>query len=131
MSLLHRNCGDSPEGDQLEHGLKTWGEWIAFLESLVVARQEVTEIMPKAALPASTESTQAVATNPSRKGDPTLLDGKESVSFKIAQQYLGVGERQRQRLIESGKLDVVGEGQHRRITTESLKRYSPPSENKK
>jgi hypothetical protein len=61
-----------------------------------------------------------------RKGDPTLLGDKEAVRFRKAEQYLGIAERQRQKLITQGVLKVVGGGQNRMITTESLREYLPP-----
>jgi len=61
------------------------------------------------------------------KGDLQLLDGKDAVSFRTAVAYLGISDRQRQRLIKRGILDVEGMGQNRRITTESLRKYLPPS----
>jgi len=61
-----------------------------------------------------------------RKGDPALLDGKDRVSFRTAEQYLGITERQRQKLCKSGSLTVEGQGSNRKITTESLKTYLPP-----
>jgi hypothetical protein len=66
-----------------------------------------------------------------RKGDSSLLTGKDRVSFRTAEQYLGITERHRQNLIKAGSLIVEGKGQNRQITTESLKRYVPPSENTK
>lgn len=61
-----------------------------------------------------------------RKGDAALLQGKRSVSFATAEEYLGISERQRQKLMNSGALTVEGQGQNRKITTESLKKYLPP-----
>ncbi len=61
-----------------------------------------------------------------RKGDPSLLDRKDRVTFRIAEEYLGVTERQRQNLIKRGSLTVEGQGHNRKITTESLRKYLPP-----
>jgi len=61
-----------------------------------------------------------------RKGDGALLDQKRLVSFGTAEQYLGLSARQRQKLIKSGALKVEGQGQNRKITTESLRSYLPP-----
>jgi hypothetical protein len=61
-----------------------------------------------------------------RKGDATLLGEKLLIRFKTAEQYLGISERQRQKLISSGALKVEGQGQNRKITAESLKAYLPP-----
>ena len=65
----------------------------------------------------------------SRKGDPALLGAREMVNFQVAEEYLGVSERQRQKLVKQRRLDVRGHGQNRMITTESLRRYLPPVEN--
>lgn len=62
----------------------------------------------------------------SRKADGTLLDGKRLVSFGTAEQYLGISERQRQKLMNTGALKVEGGGQNRKITVDSLKSYLPP-----
>jgi hypothetical protein len=61
-----------------------------------------------------------------RKGDATLLAGKQVVNFRTAEQYLGITERQRQKLVKEGSLVVEGKGSNRKITSESLKSYLPP-----
>ena len=61
-----------------------------------------------------------------QKGDPSLLDRKDRVTFRTAEEYLGVTERQRQNLIKRGSLTVEGQGHNRKITTESLRKYLPP-----
>jgi hypothetical protein len=61
-----------------------------------------------------------------RKGDGTLLGEKRLVSFGTAEQYLGISERQRQKLVKSGALEIEGQGQNRKVTTKSLKAYLPP-----
>lgn len=58
-----------------------------------------------------------------RKGDVSLLGEKHSVDFRTAQQFLGMGERQRQSLMKSGALVVEGQGLNRKLTTKSLKEY--------
>jgi hypothetical protein len=58
-----------------------------------------------------------------RKGDSSLLKGKIAVSFKTAEEYLGIGERQRQNLVKRQVLDVMGQGHNRKITTGSLRKY--------
>jgi hypothetical protein len=63
-----------------------------------------------------------------RKGDASLLAGKHAVNFKIAEQYLGLTERQRQNLVKDQILIVEGKGQNKKITTDSLRAYLP-SEN--
>jgi hypothetical protein len=60
-----------------------------------------------------------------RKGDTSLLGGSRLANFKIADQFLGVGERQRQKLVKSGVLKIEGKGTNRKITTESLLAYLP------
>ncbi|MCU1302806.1 MAG: hypothetical protein JWQ87_3090 [Candidatus Sulfotelmatobacter sp.] len=62
----------------------------------------------------------------SRKGDRALLAGKRAVRFATAEKYLGVTDRHRQRLIKMGCLVVEGQGQNKKITTESLRSYLPP-----
>ena len=56
-----------------------------------------------------------------RKGDASLLAGKRAVTFRTAEQYLGISERHRQNLVKDHVLVVEGAGQNRRITTDSLK----------
>jgi hypothetical protein len=78
---------------------------------------------------AQSEETERTVDNTDRngaKGDPMLLGDKRLVNFKTAELYLGISERQRQKLISSGALKVEGQGQNRKITTESLKAYLPP-----
>jgi len=61
-----------------------------------------------------------------RKGDASLLAGKRAVNFKIAEQYLGLTERQRQNLVKDQILVVEGKGQSKKITTDSLRAYVTP-----
>jgi hypothetical protein len=61
-----------------------------------------------------------------RKGDTSLLEGKRLVNFVIAEEYLGITDRQRQNLIKKGTLKVKGKGSNRKITTDSLRDYLPP-----
>jgi hypothetical protein len=61
-----------------------------------------------------------------RKGDASLLAGKRTVNFKIAELYLGLTERQRQNLVKGKVLVVEGKGQNKKITTDSLRAYLPP-----
>ena len=63
-----------------------------------------------------------------RKGDATLLGQKQWVSFRTAEEYLDIGERQRQKMVRDGRLVVEGAGQNRKITVESLLKCLP-SEN--
>lgn len=60
---------------------------------------------------------------PSRKGDPTLLGGETAVSFKVADAFLGITSRARQKAVKGNKLDVIGKGHFKMITVESLLRY--------
>ena len=56
--------------------------------------------------------------------DPeALLGGKDSVTYQTAASVLAVGDRQIRRLVQQGALQTVGEGQNRKITSESLRRY--------
>ncbi|MGA8597252.1 MAG: hypothetical protein WB676_21255 [Bryobacteraceae bacterium] len=66
-----------------------------------------------------------VASDRSQKANPVLLDGKTEVSFQTAQDYLGIGERHRQNLVKQKSLKVIGRGQNRKITVESLIDYLP------
>jgi hypothetical protein len=63
---------------------------------------------------------------PAEKGDASILGDKRLVSFGTAERYLGISERQRQKLVRAGTLKIEGQGQNRKITTESLKAYLPP-----
>jgi hypothetical protein len=67
-------------------------------------------------------SKQDVEKRPSkeRKGDLGLLVEKRLVNFQTAEQYLGISERQRQNLMNSGALRTEGAGHNRKITVESL-----------
>ena len=72
----------------------------------------------------------------SRKGDVGLLrksDGTfyESVDFPTAEKYAGISSRRRQQLMTNKLLDVVGRGQNRRITAQSLIAYCPAKEDAK
>jgi hypothetical protein len=62
----------------------------------------------------------------SREGDPTLLGDKRLVSFKTAEEYLGISDRQRLNLTKSRELKIEGKGQYKQITTDSLRAYRPP-----
>ena len=66
---------------------------------------------------------------PPDKGNHALIAGKRSVAFGTAQRYLGIKERQRQKLMKLGVLTTEGEGLNRRITTSSLLAYLPSGEN--
>lgn len=64
----------------------------------------------------------------SLEGDTRPFSNKNSVTFPEAEAYLGIGSRQRQKLMKQGKLDVIGEGLNKRITVASVTRYRPPTE---
>lgn len=64
---------------------------------------------------------------PSRKGDPELLGDETVVLLSVADQFLGITSRGRQKAVKAGKLDIVGFGQGKKVTVESLLRYAPPS----
>jgi hypothetical protein len=70
--------------------------------------------------------TKTLKNDKSRKGDNKLLEGKDAVCFKTTEEYLGIKSRQRQQLVNNGRLIVVGEGHNKKITTESLRKYCPP-----
>ena len=102
-------------------------------------RETETEAKPKteqgmithpSALPKSPDAPKQQAIKPQpgteRKGDAMLLADKRLVSFGTAEQYLGITDRQRQKLMNSGELKVEGKGMNWKITTESLKAYLPP-----
>jgi hypothetical protein len=76
------------------------------------------------AVPATQKRTRQ-GTGKVRKGDAALLVGN-AVTFRTAEQYLGIKDRQRQKLMKSGALKVVGKGHPRKITTDSLRDYVPP-----
>lgn len=75
--------------------------------------------------PSKVAATQIENNKREHKGDPSLLANKDAVSFETAELYLGIGQRQRQKLIKDGVLDVRGLGSNREITTESVLRYLP------
>lgn len=75
---------------------------------------------------ALSQSQKRGVSNLGRKGDSKLLEGKDTVSLKTAEAYLGITERQRQNLTKSGVLTVKGGGHNRKITTESLIKYLTP-----
>jgi hypothetical protein len=60
-----------------------------------------------------------------RRADGTQYD---SVDFPTAEKYADISPRRRQQLMKHGPLLVVGKGQKRRITVESLIAYCPPAE---
>lgn len=65
-------------------------------------------------------------TNKGRQGDERLLGAKRVVNFKTAEDYLGMTDRHRLNLMNSGKLIVEGQGRQRNITTASLRAYLSP-----
>jgi len=76
---------------------------------------------------------EAITQGGSTKHDRRLLlnrDGKlaESVTPQVAEKYLGIGERQRQMLVRSGRLDILGAGHRKRVTVSSLLTYEPGRE---
>jgi hypothetical protein len=70
---------------------------------------------------ASVKSATTQRPGKERKGDATLLADNLAVTFRTAEQYLGITERQRQNLVNDKSLKVVGKGHNRKITTESLR----------
>ena len=75
--------------------------------------------------PEETNIASTIQADPSRESNQEHdhLRGKESVSMEHAAAYLHVSPRWVRELVKKGKLDVVGEGQHKKITTESLRKY--------
>ncbi len=55
----------------------------------------------------------------------SVLKNKANVNFQIAAHYLDCSPRHIARLAHFGKLDVVGKGHNRKITTASLLLYKP------
>lgn len=71
-----------------------------------------------------------------KKGDIALLkkaDGGfyQAVDFPTAESYADISPRRRQQLMQTEVLKVVGQGQNRRITVESLLAYCPSEEDAK
>lgn len=89
----------------------------AYLEKREAKRQRKREVQKG--------STAEVKPGKECKGDAALLKGRSVVSFRTVEEYLGLGERQRQHLVQTGALTVEGKGQNRKITTESLRKYMP------
>jgi hypothetical protein len=71
-------------------------------------------------------ATQAKTNNRERKGDPALLGNKEWVSPQTAERYLGIAERQRQKLVKDHVLEARGKRENQKISTESILRYLLP-----
>jgi len=76
------------------------------------------------------QNAEAASLRKDRKGDVTLIEGKRAVTFRTAEVYLGISERQRQSLVHADVLRIEGQGQNRKITTESLRVYLPPQDPK-
>ena len=92
-------------------------------------------ITDDAARPVESIPSPAEAQKPTKKGDIALLkkaDGSfySSVDFSTAESYADISPRRRQQLMPD-VLKVVGQGQNRRITVESLLAYCPPKEDAK
>ena len=115
-SLLSRNKAHDQE---LEVTISD--EWTALERAITEAEEQRTHTTPSASTAEGKSADRREA-----KGDPSLIDGKDSVAFRTAEQYLGISERQRQSLVKSGSLRVEGQGHNRKITTESLRKYLPP-----
>ncbi len=111
---------------------------MSMLERMDKALHE-TEVYRKGALDAVTATargylqfkqaapqTEGTTKQSSRVGDPFLLNGKRLVAMQTAQIYLGVGKRRVQQLVKDGTLDTEGRGIHKKIVTDSLKKYVPP-----
>lgn len=119
---------------------EAWADYCRMMESLrdealnfVRGLEEVKGRLAERGEPAqginsdtSTKSGTKQRPGKERKGDASLLADKQAVSFRTAEQYLGISERQRQNLVKDQILTLVGKGQNRRITTYSLRDYLPP-----
>lgn len=139
-TFLADNCKGSWEYDRLKQEMIKSDEWMKFVDEVAKTHsaaakdssniKESLGLAPAQPSPATVANRagreRGAATKKSRKGDPTLLDRKDTVNFLIAEQYLGITERQRQHLVKSGVLIVKGQGNNRKITTESLRKYLPP-----
>ena len=63
-----------------------------------------------------------------RMGDPTPLLGKDWVTLKHAEEYLGVTRRAIEKAANKGTLTAQGSHGKRRISVESLLKYLPPKQ---
>jgi hypothetical protein len=106
----------------------------AVKEGLLRLRQQRLPASPAVTVPSTTAAprpTYAARTTDDkskkspRKGDVALLANKSLVSFRLAEEYLGISERQRQSLIKQGVLSTEGKGQNKKVTTQSLLAYLP------
>jgi hypothetical protein len=74
------------------------------------------------------KSAEPLDAEDSKKGNPLLLRNQTAVNCQVAREYLGIGPRGLQKAIKAGKLDVIGVGQNKKVTVESLLRYLPTSD---
>jgi hypothetical protein len=86
--------------------------------------------------PSANNAAVSAVEEQSRKGDLNLLkrdDGSyyRSVDFPTVEKYAGISPRRRQQLMSGKVLEVVGKGQNRRITVESLLAFCPREEDAK
>jgi hypothetical protein len=72
-------------------------------------------------------STVALNSRHDRKGDHSLLAGKEHVAKETALRYLGIGERQLEQLSKDGVLIKKGQRMNARYEVSSLEKYLPPN----
>ena len=122
----HENCSDEAKSMFRVHftrGITDDPQWKQHLTELVVLADGVSSAALRASVGEGKGSSGSSVL--SRKGDQALLAGKELVTFKTAEAYLGISERQRQILMEKETLVVKGKGHNRKITTESLLEYLP------
>ncbi len=128
------NCDDSEASYRVEQDTIGSDECLKLAKEMArvpsAAANDSSRLAPAQPPPATVANgggrERVAATKKTRKGDPTLLDRKDRVSFRTTEQYLGINERQRQHLVKSGALIVKGQGHNRKITTESLRKYLPP-----
>lgn len=67
------------------------------------------------------QATAAVANEP--RIDPAILDRVYALNFRIVCELLDIGPRQLRNLMAAGKLERVGEGHRRMVTSESVRWY--------
>jgi hypothetical protein len=115
----------SSDAQQLHQNLRSETEAIS-LEIEQLCRIDTSILKYSSTQPERTiAQTVSPAKSLNRKGDSKLLDGKTAVSFMTAETYLGVSDRQRQNLMSSGTLEVIGGGSNKKIATASLRKYLP------
>jgi hypothetical protein len=109
----------------------TWQDFsLERVESRIDALQETVERLSRHPATFSADGEEVDLKHPD-KGNLALLGSRQSVNFRVAERYAGIGARRRQQAMAEGKFTVVGAGKKRRITVESLLKYQPPLKNAK